>query len=44
MGKPMKAFLSAIVVALVMGIGASVILEQSQKTAEAKFTSGAVRN
>jgi hypothetical protein len=40
----MKPFLSAIVVALVMGIGASVILEQSQKTVEAKFSSSSVRN
>jgi hypothetical protein len=40
----MKAFLVAIVVALVMGIGASVILEKNQMTAEAKFSTKSVRN
>jgi hypothetical protein len=40
----MKAFLASVIVALVMGIGASVVLEQNQKTAEAKFSSPAVRN
>jgi hypothetical protein len=40
----MKAFLSAIIVALVMGIGASMILEKSQVTAEAKFSTPSVRN
>ncbi len=40
----MKAFLSAIIVALVMGIGASMILERSQVTSEAKFRTPSVRN
>jgi hypothetical protein len=40
----MKSFLAAIAVALVVAVGASMILEQSQKTAEAKFSSSAVRN
>ena len=40
----MKAFLSAVIVALAMGVGASMILERNQVTAEAKFSSGAVRN
>lgn len=40
----MKAFLSAVIVALVLGIGASVVLERNQVTAESKFSSGAVRN
>lgn len=39
----MKAFLSAIIVALVMGIGAYAILEKSQVGAGQKFTSGATR-
>jgi hypothetical protein len=38
-----KAFLSAIIVALVMGIGAYAILETSQIGAQQKFTSGATR-
>jgi hypothetical protein len=42
--KPMKSFLAAIAVALVLAVGASVVLEQSQKTAEAKFSSSSVRN
>jgi hypothetical protein len=44
MGKPMKSFLAAIAVALVMAVGASMILEQSQMSANAKFSSSAVRN
>jgi len=40
----LKAFVSAVVVALVLGIGASMILERNQVTAESKFSSGSVRN
>lgn len=40
----MKSFLAAIAVALVIAVGASMVLEQSQKTAEAKFSSSSVRN
>jgi hypothetical protein len=40
----MKAFLSAVIVALVMGIGASMILERNQVTAESKFSTTSVRN
>jgi hypothetical protein len=40
----MKAFLSAVIVALVMGIGASMILERNQVTAESKFSASSVRN
>ncbi len=40
----MKSFLAAIAVALVMAVGASMILEQSQMSANAKFSSSAVRN
>jgi len=40
----MKAFLAAVIVALVMGVGASVILGENQKTVEAKFSSSSVRN
>lgn len=40
----MKAFLSAVIVALVMSIGAFMIMERNQVTAEAKFTSSSVRN
>jgi len=39
-----KAFLSAVVVAVVLGVGASMILEQNQVTASAKYSSGSVRN
>jgi hypothetical protein len=40
----MKAFLSAVIVALVMAVGASMLLETSQVTAQAKFSAGSVRN
>jgi hypothetical protein len=40
----MKAFLSAVIVALALGVGASMILERNQVTTEAKFSSSAVRN
>jgi hypothetical protein len=40
----MKAFLSAVIVALVMGLGAFFVLEENKKTVEAKFSSSAVRN
>jgi hypothetical protein len=39
----MKAFLSAVIVALVMGIGAYTVLEQNQMGATEKFSSGATR-
>lgn len=39
----MKAFLSAVIVALAMGIGAYGILEQNQMGASEKFSSGATR-
>jgi hypothetical protein len=39
----MKAFLSAIICALVMGIGAYAILEKNQTGAGQKFTSGVTR-
>jgi hypothetical protein len=39
----MKAFLSAIIVALLMGMGAYAILEKSQVGAGQKFTSGVTR-
>jgi hypothetical protein len=40
----MKSFLAAIAVALVVAIGASMVLEKSQMTASAKFSTGSVRN
>jgi multisubunit Na+/H+ antiporter MnhC subunit len=40
----MKAFLSAIIVSLILGIGAYLVLEKNQMTAEAKFTTKSVRN
>jgi hypothetical protein len=39
----MKAFLSAIIVALVISIGAYTVLEMNQTGAQKKFTSGATR-
>jgi hypothetical protein len=39
-----KAFLAAVIVALTLGVGASMVLEQSQVTAEAKFSRPSVRN
>jgi hypothetical protein len=39
----MKAFLSAVIVALVMGIGAYALLEQSQMGVSEKYSSGATR-
>jgi hypothetical protein len=38
-----KAFLSAIIVALVISIGAYTVLEMNQTGAQKKFTSGATR-
>ena len=40
----MKAFLSAMIFALVMGIGAYLVLERNQTTAEARFSTQNVRN
>lgn len=40
----LKAFVSAVIVALAVGVFASMILERSQVTAESKFSSSAVRN
>jgi hypothetical protein len=40
----MKSFLAAIAVALVLAIGASMILEKSQMSASAKFSTNSVRN
>ncbi len=40
----MKSFLAAVTVALVMAVGASMILETNQMSANAKFSSSAVRN
>jgi hypothetical protein len=43
-GKPdMKAFLSAVIVALVMGIGAYALLEQSQMGVSEKYSSRSTR-
>ncbi len=39
----MKAFLSAVIVALGLGIAAYALLEQNQTGATQKFTSGAAR-
>jgi hypothetical protein len=40
----MKAFLVAVIVALGMGVGAFMVMERNQVTAESKFSSGSVRN
>jgi hypothetical protein len=40
----MKSFLLAVSVALVIAVGASMILEQNQMTASAKFSTNSVRN
>ena len=40
----MKAFLAAMIAALVLGIGAYAVLEKNQMTAEAKFSTKNVRN
>jgi hypothetical protein len=39
----MKAFLSAVIVALVAGIGAYAVLEQNQMGASQKYSSGSTR-
>jgi hypothetical protein len=40
----MKAFLVAIIVALVLAMGSYAVLEKNQMSAEAKFSTKSVRN
>ena len=40
----MKAFLSAVIAALLIGFGAYAVLESNQQTATAKFSTSNVRN